>query len=443
MKKAALAAAFLVVTLVAPAGARSTPPPALPAATGGSTQGVTPSGMMYSVTPDPAQPAAAVALWYRAPASGFGAVPSAGLSRVAALTVAASAPITGTPLARLAQELGARLTIEAYPDSVSITVLVSPEHVARIVRAMTADYFAPVTDAAGLALAQHDAAEDGLYRSYDATDAVEDAVENVLFSSGPFHDGTIAAPKAVAALTLDDVRAYAERAFRPANAVLVLTGKVTPSAVTEAATRDGATLSAEPLVHQSVAVPDAPARRSASIAATGLGWAGPAIDDEVAATSLDFIADMLFSPQSGSVQRSLGSLDAKVSGTFVTYHDPGLFVVTISGADAQAALPLVRRAIAQAAVPLSPAAFAAARAGFAYRLLSDMETPEQLADTFGWYAVEGNLPYAPAGDRYFHVAAGLTPQVVARMAARFLGAAPAIVTLVPARTPTPAPVKQS
>jgi predicted Zn-dependent peptidase len=150
---------------------------------------------------------------------------------------------------------------------------------------------------------------------------------------------------------------------------------------------------------------------------------------------------MLFSPQSGSVQRLLGSLDAKVSGTFVTYHDPGLFVVTISGADAQTALPIVRRAIAQAAVPLTPAAFAAARAGFAYRLLSDMETPEQLADTFGWYAVEGNLPYAPAGDRYFRVAAGLTPQVVARMAARFLGAAPAIVTLVPARTP--APVKQS
>jgi len=441
MKKAALAAAFLVAVLAAPAGARSAQPPLLPAASIGSTQGVTPAGMMYSVTPDPAQPAAAVALWYRAPASGFGAVPAAGLSRVAALTVAASTPITGTPLARLAQELGARLTIEAFPDSVSITVLVSPEHAARIVRAMTADYFAPVTDAAGLALAQHDAAEDGLYRSYDAPDAVEDAVESVLFNSGPFHDGTIALPKAVAALTLDDVRAFAERAFRPANAVLVLTGNVTAATVAEAATRDGALSSAEPLVHQTVAVPGSPSQRTSSVAATGLGWAGPAIDDEVAATSLDFIADALFSPQAGSVQRSLGSLDAKVSGTYVTYHDPGLFVVTISGPDAQAALPIVRHAIAQAAVPMNPASFAAARAAFAFRLLSDMETPEQLADTFGWYAVEGNLAYAPAGDRYFHVAAGLTPQVVARAAARFLGPAPAIVTLVPARAPSPA--KQS
>jgi zinc protease len=429
-QKAALAAAFLIALLAGPAGAQ-TPP----AAAGGTMQGVTPSGMTYAVTPDPAQPAAAVALWYRAPASGFDTQPLSGLSRVAALTVAASTPITGTPLARLVQGLGARLSIEAYPDSVSVTVVVAPDHVDQIVRAMTADYFAPVIDAPGFALAQHDAAEDGLYRSYVPPDAIEDALGSVLFSSGPFHDGTIAAPKAVAALTLDQVRTFAERAFRPANAVLVLTGNVTAASVAGAATRDGALPSPEPLAQQRVIVPLAAAQRTGSIAATGLGWAGPPIDDEVAATALDFIADVLFAPQVGTAQRALGSLNAKVSGTFVTYHDPGLFVVTISGADAQAALPIVRRVIAQAAVPMSRSDFATARAGFAYRLLSDMETPEELADTFGWYAVEGNLAYAPAGSRYFHVAAGLTPQIVARAVAKYLSVAPAVVTLVPARAP--------
>jgi len=85
-------------------------------------------------------------------------------------------------------------------------------------------------------------------------------------------------------------------------------------------------------------------------------------------------------------------------------------------------------------------AFASARAGFEYRLLTDLETPAELADTFGWYAVEGNFAYAPASSRYFHVAAELTPQAVARTVARYLTASPAVVTLVrarPAATPKP------
>src|SRR5581483_5046678 len=40
-------------------------------------------GVAYEVRADPAQPGAAVALWYRAPSSGFGAAPVPALSRLA------------------------------------------------------------------------------------------------------------------------------------------------------------------------------------------------------------------------------------------------------------------------------------------------------------------------------------------------------------------------
>jgi hypothetical protein len=75
-----------------------------------------------------------------------------------------------------------------------------------------------------------------------------------------------------------------------------------------------------------------------------------------------------------------------------------------------------------------------------YRLLGDMETPSELADTYGWYAVEGGAAYAPAEGgargRYFTVAAALTPAAVAQTVARYLGTPPAVVTLV---KPAPAP----
>jgi zinc protease len=435
-KKAALVAAFLFALPVTAAAA----PRSFAPLTAEPALQVAPSGMTYGVLPDPAQPTAAISLWYRAPAAGFEGPPLPGLSRLAALTVAASTPITGTPLARLVQSGGGRFSVAAYPESVAITILVSPEHVKAVVRAVTTDYFAPVTDATGFALAQRDVAEDAIYRSYDPPDAVEEALQSALFRDGPFHDGTLVEPKTIAALTLDQVRAYAERAFRPANAILILTGNVDPSAIDDAATRDGALPSAEALVNQTPAPAGPPVQHTANVEGTGFGWAGPAISDEASATALDFTADALFAPKTGIVQRALGTLNAEVTGKFVTYHDPGLFLVTISGADAKAALPVVQRAIAQAATPMNATAFASARAGFEYRLLTDLETPAELADTFGWYAVEGNFAYAPASSRYFHVAAELTPQAVARTVARYLTASPAVVTLVrarPAATPKP------
>ena len=431
--RAAVSAALLVCGVASAAVAQDA----------GPLTGTLPGGVMYEIRPDRAQAGAAVALWYRAPAGGFDATATPGLSRLAAATVSASAPISGAPLVQLVERFGGRLSIAAYPDSVAITALVPPDRVAQTVRAMTADYFAPVVTAPGFALAQRDVGEDALLRSVEP-DAIENALGAALFASGPFHDGTIPTAR-FGDVTVERVRAFAERAFRPSNAILILTGNVDPAVLGSVAARSG---DASPRAPE-VAVTPAPAprtaeteplRRTGIVSGTGLGWLGPPITDERAATALDFLADALFAPKTGAVAKALGSRKAGVTGKFVTYRDPGVFLVTITGDDAAAARPIVEHAVAAAATPMSAAAFEAARAAFVYRLLASMDTPAEVADTYGWYAVEGDPAYAPAEGglqgRYFSLAAGLTPASVAQAAARYLGVPPAVVTFAK-RAPQP------
>ena len=430
--RAAVTAALLVCAGAAPGAAQGPVPSAVPPPTAGAASGTLPGGVTYQVRPDPAQPAAAVALWYRAPASGFGPQPQPGIARLAAATVAGSTPVTGTPLSRLVERYGGRVSVAVYPDSVAITALVPPDRVVDTVRAMTAGYFAPVVAQDGLSLAQRELAEDAVYRSFDPEQAIEDSLGSALFSNGPLHDGLIGTPNAYRGTSLAQVRAFAERAFRPANAILVLTGDVGPAALDAVAGRTGAGPAAEAPAVEVVQPAPAPLTRAGNSHGLGLGWVGPPIADEAAATALDFTADALFGP-GGVVAKAIGARKAVVSGKFVTYRDPGVFLVTIAGDDAEAVRPLVARAIADFAKPLDPAAFASARAAYTYRILASIETPADQAATYGWYSVEGAPAYAPAeggtGGRYFSLAAALTPAAVARTVARYLGPAPAAVTL--------------
>ena len=61
---------------------------------------------------------------------------------------------------------------------------------------------------------------------------------------------------------------------------------------------------------------------------------------------------------------------------------------------------------------------------FVYHILSDAQTASALADTYGWYAVEGNPSYAPGeggvSGAYLSAANALTPEFVAATAAKYL-----------------------
>jgi predicted Zn-dependent peptidase len=101
-----------------------------------------------------------------------------------------------------------------------------------------------------------------------------------------------------------------------------------------------------------------------------------------------------------------------------------VFLLTASGGDQAAARTAVDAALQTIRRPLGSAAFEAARHQFIYHILSDGETPAELADTYGWYAVEGNANYAPGeggiSGAYLSAANGLTPEFVAATAAKYL-----------------------
>jgi len=79
--------------------------------------------------------------------------------------------------------------------------------------------------------------------------------------------------------------------------------------------------------------------------------------------------------------------------------------------------------------------FESALDAFKYHLLSDLQTPAEKADNFGWYSVEGAADYAPGASgeagRYFQAASSLTPDFVAEVAEKYLGKPPVVVTLAP------------
>jgi predicted Zn-dependent peptidase len=413
--RAALVGAALVLS-AAGAGPDAATPPLTGTLAGGGT---------YLIRPAGGAAVAAVALWYRAPAAGFEADAVPGLGRLAASAVAASQPVTGTSLSAFVRQTGGRLSISTYPESIAISVVVPADRAADAVRAMTRSYFSPVMSEPGLVMARRSVIEDGTVRAYDHGAAITDAIYAALFAAGPAKIPPYGSTGSFSTLTMDAVRAYAERAFRPANAVLVVTGSVDASVLSAALPgREDAAAGAEKPAPETLARVSGPVSARGAEPGFGLGWAGPPISNEREATAFDFIADYLFYPEAGVVQKAVRTSGASVVGTFVTYHDPGVFLMTASGGDQAAVRAAVDAALQTIRRPLGNGAFEAARHQFIYHILSDGETPAELADTYGWYAVEGNAGYAPGeggiSGTYLRAANGLTPEFVAATAAKYL-----------------------
>lgn len=422
--RVALAGAALAAFTLSPAVA-------LDAARSGRLAG----GGTYLLRPTGGADVAAIALWFRAPAAGFDSIPSPGIARLAAEAIAASQPITGTSLVRFIDQIGGRLAVTAYPDSVAVSTLVPSNQANATVRALTQAYFAPVLTDPGLAVAKRDEVGEAEALHADPESSIEAALYGALFTGGPAKYPTYGDATAVTAVTLDQVRPFAERAFRPSNAFLVATGQIDDRIVDAAIPgRAGAAPGPESAEPEELASAPAPIENHGDEPGFGLMWAGPPINDERSATALDFIADYLFSPDNGTVQRAAHASGSEIAGTFVTFHDPGVFIVTATGGDVAAARRAVDDGLAAIRQPLDAKAFEAARRAFTFHLLSDQQTPSGLTDTYGWYAVEGDAAYAPgevgAGARYWAAVAALTPAFVAQTATRYLGRAGAMVTVV-------------
>ena len=390
-------------------------------------------------------PVAAIELWYRAPSTGFGPRPMPAIARLAAQVVAGAKPIVGDPLGKVVSNAGGRLSITTYSDSIAVSAIVPSSAARAVVKAMTTAYFAPVTSEDAYRSAQREVAQEALISTFDAEAVVRDAVFSQLFTSGPQHYPALGDPKDIASISFADVRAFANRAFRSQNATLVVSGAVAADVATAAvAGRPNTDESAEPPSAPVLATSVAPVTKLFVQTSGGYGWVGPSIADQREATAMDFIADYLFRADDGLVARAAADAvpESLLVGQFITLRDPGVMFVAYSGKKTDRLKSLVDDGVATIRKPLAASTFAAALESFKYHLLSDLQTPSQLADNYGWYSVEGSVDYAPGVDgesgAYFKAASSLTPDFVAATAEKYLGKTPVTVTLTPEAKPAPA-----
>ncbi|HET9393156.1 MAG TPA: hypothetical protein VFO29_06540 [Candidatus Rubrimentiphilum sp.] len=380
---------------------------------------------VVTVHSDPTVATTAIELWYRAPAAGYD-LKSPGIARMAIAAVAASKPAGGSSISEIVNRLGGSLSIEVYPDIAMIGASVPAASSASVLRAMTGAYFSGLITDAGLKAAAQDSAIVAAQQPFDSARTLQDALFARLFADGPAHYAPVPDAAAFATLAPSDVRAFATRAFRAGNAVISLGGNavsVNPPSASPALDVPFDSKLAAQLGESTV---------SARAAGLGVAWAGPSISDTRAATAMDFVADYLFDPDHGTLPQSIRTRpDIFVTGQFITLHDPGVLLVTVSGDTASSVQQNILDAVSGMTKPLDAAVFARAQKAFVYHILSQIQTPVARADNAGWYAAEGNAQYAPGNDSgaYLAAAASLDPQFVAQAVRTYL-AHPVIVHLI-------------
>ncbi len=378
---------------------------------------------------DPAAATAAVELWYRVPSAGYDET-SPGIARMALAAAVASKLAGGSSLSEMVNRLGGSLSIQVFPDISMVGASVPASSAPAVLRAMTAAFFHPVITAAGLKIAAQDSAVAAASQPYDSALTLQDALFAQLFSQGPAHYAPVPDASQFAKIVPADVQAFASRAFRESNAIFSLAGNVGDAL--RAAVPPSVPALDTPPIDSTLAGAPAEASAAARVPGMGFAWTGPRISDPRAATAMDFIADYLFDPDRGTVTRAARSQrNVFVGGQFVTLHDPGVLLVTLSGETAAALQQPVLDAVSAMAQPLDAATFSSARKAFLYHIMSQIQTPVQRADNAGWYAAEGNPQYAPGdpSQTYVNAVNSLDPAFVAQVARMYLQH-PAIVRLI-------------
>ncbi|MDE2571086.1 MAG: insulinase family protein [bacterium] len=389
------------------------------------------------VRPGDGPPLAAVELWFRAPSIGFGD-PRVGIAKLAAESVAASQG-REEPLAALVQDRGGRLSITVFADSVQVSAVVPASAAEEIARVALDDYTRPALTEDGFKRARASVAVEAAEAQADPDAQLRTRLFAQLFAQGPDRYAVMPTVKQLGALVFPEVLAFAKRAFRAENAVVVVVGVRDGPKLLADLGGAGNQRIAEPVqISRPIPGPSPVSDDSIAGPALGFAFAGPPIADQRAATAMDFLSDYLLNEKTGTVARALRSLSpaALVSGQFITLHDPGILLVEVVGDASDAVREAAARAIAAVQRPLDAATFQRAQRAYIYRLLHDVQTAQAKADNLGWYTIEGATSYAPfeGGEdgEYLKLARALTPDYVAAVAKKYLTHTPAIAALVPA-----------
>lgn len=398
-------------------------PSAVQSQTSPETSGSLPGGGSFIMRADPLASTTAMDLWFRTPAAGTDER-YPGIARLALTALAASSAPHGTSLSELVNRFGGSLTITVYPDIAMVGVSVPSWDAPQVLRTLTGTYFAPSISSAGLKAALRDCAIAAAQTRFDTQRVLQNALFAQLFVSGPAHEPPT--PASIAYFTKipqSTLASFARTAFRQSNAVLTLAGGV-DSQLLGSVQRFGS--GGQPSAPYDSTRAPAPHSVSITSAISGIGfaWAGPPIADAKSATALDFVADYLFDADHGTLARAIQRQNAGVfvNGQFITLHDPGVLLLAVSGADTPAIRKQIRDAITAMEKPMDAALFDAARNAFEYHIFSQTQTPMSRAETYGWYAAEGNAAYAPgdASGQYLELAQSLDPGYVAQAVRTYL-----------------------
>ncbi|MDQ6781398.1 MAG: insulinase family protein [Candidatus Eremiobacteraeota bacterium] len=425
-----------------------------PARAGAATTSQLSDGLTIVTRSQALFPTVAFQIWIRCPADGYaGAQP--GIARLTALALLEQKSGDDT-LRDAVRHAGGQVGVSVYHEGTEIALL-APSYIALALadQLLRAVLHPNVDRVAYLAARQRLAAQQ--VAALEVPDQIlRDSLFAQMFASGPLHDPTYGTARTLAAFTPADVNAFLRQAYVPADEIVVAVGNADGTDF-ERRTRALAPPARMPNAMPGSAV--APARAAplivevAQAASPGvaLGWVGPPISDERAATAMDFLSDYLTHPDAGIIAQSVRQLapGAAFAGQFITMRDPGVFFISVTGhnLDPDAAVATVRTSLAHAlSSRLSQSDFAQGLQAFQSRLLRDTQTSQQVADNYGWYFMQGAPAYSPsfsqdaAAGAYFDQLKTLTPQYVYDIARRYLSAQPTVVVVpAPAVTPSPAP----
>ncbi len=440
-RRGVLAALFLSAAVLAIGRPAAAAPDLAPGET------VLPDGLTAMIRHATASGAVALEVWIRCPSDGWTST-QPGIARLTALSLVSSRA-GGVSLRDVVAARGGRIAVSVFQTATEIAILAPANAATELEDALLRTVFHPAIDDAGFNDAGARLAGEQVDAGSSTAEVLRGRVFSSVYAAGPLRGSTFGDATFLTSAKIEDVRSFANASYVAADAAFVAVGNADPDALRARLMADAPPQSAvHPLPPSTIAsVPSAPiaiASSTVDVPGVALAWAGPPIDDQRAATAMDFLSDYLADPDAGVFAHAASSASAfaTTEGQFVTLRDPGLFFVSAMGTDVDPATmeKALRDALAPLlAQPLDGGRFATALSAYQTRLLRQMDAPEGLADNYGWYFVQGASSYAPSatdaslGGAYFADAASLTPEFVRDVARKYLGVAPVVITVKPAK----------
>ena len=447
-RRGVLAALFIAGAATLAAPALSSPALAGPELAPGET--VLADGLTMEVRHATGSGSVALEIWIRCPASGWTSS-QPGIARLTALAVV-DAKSGNTTLRDIVRSHGGEVGVSIFQTATEFVVLSPADQATALEDALMRAVFRASIDAAAIDRAKTRLAAEQALSAQSSAAVLRDKVFATIFASGPLHDATLGDAKLLESVSLTEVRDFAARSYVPGASAVIALGNadagVLRAHIAAASPTSGAgssmpasAIAGPPAQPISLTNPDVDAPGVA------LAWSGPPITDRRAATAMDFLSDYLTEPRTGAFANAAAATTAgaAIDGQYVTLEQPGLFYVsaTGTGVDPAAMAKSLRNALDQLlARPMAQDRFATALSAYETRLLRQMDSPQGLADNYGWYFAMNAPSYAPSatdvslGGEYFASASSLTPDFVRDVARRYLGAAPVVITIAPAKAST-------